>query len=63
VLCVGACASEKVVNKFFEFLFPQAKTVEAKGSENGNRKILGGAEREKNGRIRGTRTKANEYEH
>jgi hypothetical protein len=42
---------QKVVNKFFEFLFPQTKTLEAKGSENRHNKISAGAEREKTGCI------------
>jgi hypothetical protein len=42
---------QKVVNKFFEFLFPQTKTLEAKRSENRHNKISAGAECEKTGRI------------
>jgi hypothetical protein len=55
--------AEKLVNKFFKFLFPQATTREAKGSENRDKEFWARATREKTGRIRGTQTKANEYEH
>jgi hypothetical protein len=53
----------KAVNNFLKFLFPQARTLRAKGSENRDKEFLAGAGSEKTGRIRGTRTKANEYEH
>jgi len=61
-LCWCVC-QQKVVNNFFKFLFPQARTGEAKGSENRDKEFLAGAGSEKTGCIRGTRTKANEYEH
>jgi hypothetical protein len=63
---VSACSNSgfrKCVNNFLKILFPQAMTRGAKGSENDSMKLLAGAWREKTGRIRGTQTKANEYEH